>query len=328
MSDVKVLARWNGWCDPCDVDRPLLLAEHGPRGVGAWLHGVGIEDRTLHLTCGVCGQWQAVPQLEEDDPLTDAERAQIEKALREEQERLAAEAELEVLTPSVVRRPLFGRRRAVADAPTEVTDEVTELDSAVEQALTAVAEVAEAPEEPAELPEEAVERPSRFAFRRTPKVEAVEEVVAVDEVEEVTPEVVLAQDVVPARRSLFGGLRRTPKVEVEETEAEVVAEEAAPEPVRSVVPDAEDEPLARWAARERATVVPTLVPAIVSTALVPSRAGRPSPVDIPAPRTAAKPVSVPVPRTAPSPVRSISATDTALLTLLGEGLDVVSAGRR
>ena len=68
MSDVKLLALWDGWCDPCGLERPLALTEHGPRGVRAWLTGVGIEDRSLVLACEVCGQWQAVPQLEEDDP--------------------------------------------------------------------------------------------------------------------------------------------------------------------------------------------------------------------------------------------------------------------
>ena len=67
MSDVKLLAAWDGWCDPCATERPLVLVEVGPRGVKAWLGGVGIEDRTLSLTCRVCGQWQLVPQLEEDD---------------------------------------------------------------------------------------------------------------------------------------------------------------------------------------------------------------------------------------------------------------------
>jgi hypothetical protein len=68
MSDVKVLACWDGWCSPCGDDRPLTLLETGRRGLRSWLHGIGSEDRELTLTCRVCGQWQSVPQHEEDDP--------------------------------------------------------------------------------------------------------------------------------------------------------------------------------------------------------------------------------------------------------------------
>lgn len=68
MTDVKLLAAWDGWCDPCETERPLALTEHGDRGLRAWMRGVGVEDRSLVLTCRVCGQWQSVPQLEEDDP--------------------------------------------------------------------------------------------------------------------------------------------------------------------------------------------------------------------------------------------------------------------
>jgi len=70
VTDVKLLARWTGWCDPCETERPLVLTETGPRGLRAWLRGVGAEDRTLTLTCGVCGEWQDVPH-DEDDVLVD-----------------------------------------------------------------------------------------------------------------------------------------------------------------------------------------------------------------------------------------------------------------
>lgn len=66
MSPVKLLARWDGWCDPCQTERPLLLTEAGPRGLRAWLDGVGPQDRRLTLTCAVCGQWQLVSWDEED----------------------------------------------------------------------------------------------------------------------------------------------------------------------------------------------------------------------------------------------------------------------
>ena len=68
MTDVKVLAKWNGWCDPCEVERPLVLTEHGRRGARAWLSGIHHEDRGLHLTCLVCGLYQVVVRHEDDDP--------------------------------------------------------------------------------------------------------------------------------------------------------------------------------------------------------------------------------------------------------------------
>ena len=74
MSDVTVLARWTGWCDPCETERPLVLTETGERGLRAWLRGAGPQDRELTLTCGVCGEWQTVPHdeddLEEEGPLS------------------------------------------------------------------------------------------------------------------------------------------------------------------------------------------------------------------------------------------------------------------
>lgn len=66
MNDVRLIARWDGWCDPCETERPLLLTESGQRGLRAWLHGVGAEDRALILTCAVCGEWQAIDHDEAD----------------------------------------------------------------------------------------------------------------------------------------------------------------------------------------------------------------------------------------------------------------------
>jgi len=68
VTDVKLLALWTGWCDPCGEQRPLALTEHGRRGLRAWLAGVGTEDRTLLLACELCGVGQAVPRCESDDP--------------------------------------------------------------------------------------------------------------------------------------------------------------------------------------------------------------------------------------------------------------------
>jgi hypothetical protein len=66
VSEVKLLAKWTGWCDPCETERPLLLTRTGEHGLRAWLRGVGDEDRALRLTCRVCGEWQDVAWDEED----------------------------------------------------------------------------------------------------------------------------------------------------------------------------------------------------------------------------------------------------------------------
>lgn len=68
MTDIKLLALWTGWCDPCGEQRPLALTEHGRRGLRAWLGGVGAENRRLLLACELCGVGQAVPRHESDDP--------------------------------------------------------------------------------------------------------------------------------------------------------------------------------------------------------------------------------------------------------------------
>jgi hypothetical protein len=81
VTDVKLLARWDGWCDPCETERPLALTESGDHGLRAWLRGVGAEDRSLTLTCGVCGEWQSVPH-EEDDLAWDLPTSSPLSALR------------------------------------------------------------------------------------------------------------------------------------------------------------------------------------------------------------------------------------------------------
>lgn len=63
------VASWDGYCLPCDRDdRPLVLTRSGASGLRAWLAGIGDDERTLLLTCRICGQWQVVPLREQDDP--------------------------------------------------------------------------------------------------------------------------------------------------------------------------------------------------------------------------------------------------------------------
>lgn len=63
------VASWDGFCLPCDRDdRPLVLTRSGATGLRAWLAGIDDDERALVLTCRVCGEWQDVPRLEEDDP--------------------------------------------------------------------------------------------------------------------------------------------------------------------------------------------------------------------------------------------------------------------
>lgn len=61
MSSVAVVARWSGYCQPCDTDRPLVLTSHGQHGARAWLAGHGPEDRELAYSCEVCGRSEHVP---------------------------------------------------------------------------------------------------------------------------------------------------------------------------------------------------------------------------------------------------------------------------
>ena len=68
------VASWDGYCLPCGrEDRPLVLTRSGATGLRAWVAGIGDDDRTLLLTCRVCGEWQIVPLREEDDPETAVE---------------------------------------------------------------------------------------------------------------------------------------------------------------------------------------------------------------------------------------------------------------
>lgn len=67
-----VLARYEGWCAGCSAERPLALVEAGPRGVRAWLAGIGPEDRALSYCCLVCGRDEHVPLTEAEDVEHDA----------------------------------------------------------------------------------------------------------------------------------------------------------------------------------------------------------------------------------------------------------------
>lgn len=67
-----LLTRWNGYCAGCATERPLALVEAGPRGLRAWLAGIGPDDRALSYCCGVCGRVEHVPLTEAEDAEHDA----------------------------------------------------------------------------------------------------------------------------------------------------------------------------------------------------------------------------------------------------------------
>ncbi|MCW2668052.1 MAG: hypothetical protein JWN57_3014 [Frankiales bacterium] len=68
MSEVRLLSSWDGYCGPCDDERPLALTETGPFGFRAWRTGTRPADRVLTLICRLCGQWQIVARDEREDP--------------------------------------------------------------------------------------------------------------------------------------------------------------------------------------------------------------------------------------------------------------------
>ncbi|MDX6199378.1 MAG: hypothetical protein QOJ79_2529 [Actinomycetota bacterium] len=115
MKDVKTLASWTGWCDPCETERPLILTETGERGLAAWLRGVGDEDRSLTLTCRVCGEWQLVPY-DEPDVTDDEQPAAPLVALRPIGQRQIVLTKPKAFTPYPVVPLPAPRRRAQADA--------------------------------------------------------------------------------------------------------------------------------------------------------------------------------------------------------------------
>jgi hypothetical protein len=68
MSEVRLLSSWDGYCGPCDDERPLALTETGPFGLRAWRSGTRLADRVLTLTCRLCGHGQIVGRDEHQDP--------------------------------------------------------------------------------------------------------------------------------------------------------------------------------------------------------------------------------------------------------------------
>lgn len=68
MTDVALIASWTGYCAGCHSDGcRLLLVQHGPRGVLAWLAGVDADNRTLRYCCAACGRVEFVPATEAED---------------------------------------------------------------------------------------------------------------------------------------------------------------------------------------------------------------------------------------------------------------------
>lgn len=328
MSDVKLLATWDGWCDPCGTERPLVLVEIGPRGVRAFFGGVGIEDRTLNLTCRVCGQWQAVPQHEEDDELEPIEKLEVRAAVA-----IDPLATARTAARTAVRTALFAAAESepVEDEPAEPpARRASDVAPARPEAPAAEAPASEAPAtvEVTEV-KEVTEAPAAKALARWFAKKAADETAEVEDAEALDDSFVAAADVLPApRRRWFA--KKPAGTEVEAAEEVVVAEAEAP--VAPAVAAAAD-----------------TVPAILSVAVRPSapsvRVRPPAPRAVapdvempvrPAARglrptsvgTPAQTRQVPLARTYRSTVRAASATDTAPLALLAAGYDVVAAGAR
>ena len=352
MSDVKLLATWDGWCDPCGTERPLVLVEIGPRGVRAWLGGVGIEDRALNLTCRVCGQWQSVPQHEEDDELEPIEQIAVHTAVAIDPLATARTAvrtahfeapEVETAEAEPADPPA---RRAsdvapvLTEAPTPAVAEVAEVEIAEAPAAKALArwfakkaDIEAADVEEIDAPDAATDEaaedeapvsPKRRWFAKTAVTEAD---AAEEEVEEI--DTVLAEDVLPAAPKRRWFAKSTVDTEIEEPAAEVVAEvPAAPAAaekvpailslaVRSSAPSVSVRPPVRPAAPAPRAVAPDVEEPVRPAA----GSMRPTSVGTPAQTR-----QVPLPRTYRSTVRAASATDTAPLALLAAGYDVVAAG--
>jgi hypothetical protein len=328
VSDVKLLAAWDGWCDPCATERPLVLVEIGPRGLRSWLHGVGSEDRTLSLTCRVCGQWQLVPHLEEDDE-------PVEAAVDTPAAAVAAPAES---TPDTVISPVLASALIpVRTAAFDETGRVVASTPAAESVPRPRTEVQLLDEEP---PAEEAPAPRSRWFSRKAAVVVPAEEAPVAEVVETAAEQDAEQDAEPRTRWFSRKAAvQVPAEDAPVAEAAPVAETVEEAAEEAVEEDAEPvEPRVRWftrrttaqAAVTATTVTPAVAPRPVPRSIAPDveEPVRPHKVNPAAVRPLPQTRAIPVPRTYRAPISAPSATDTSPLALLAAGYDVVAAGTR
>ena len=324
MSDVKLLAAWDGWCDPCASERPLVLVEIGPRGLRSWLHGVGSEDRTLSLTCRVCGQWQLVPQLEEDDePVEAVAEAPV----------TAGSATAESSPDTVISPVLASALIPVRTAAFDETGRVVASTPVAESVARPRTEVLLAEEPPAE---EASAPRSRWFSRKPAADTSDEETPAVEAIEDV-PVAETAEPPAPRTRWF------SRKAAVDTSDEETPAEETPAVEALAVEPAAHEQaepaaPRARWFTRRTTaeavvtatTVTPAVAPRPVPRSIAPDveEPVRPHKVNPAAVRPLPQTRAIPVPRTYRAPISAPSATDTSPLALLAAGYDVVAAGTR
>lgn len=118
MTSHAPIAWYDGYCAQCSTDMPLVLVEHGPRGLRAWLSGVGHEDRTLSYCCRVCGR-------DEHVPATEAEDADYDLTLRRWPDTFLPVPAPEVIVlpePVVARRPSVDLRRLMDELALEAAE--------------------------------------------------------------------------------------------------------------------------------------------------------------------------------------------------------------
>jgi len=117
------VASWDGYCLPCGrEDRPLVLTRSGATGLRAWFAGIGDDERTLLLTCRVCGEWQVVPLREEDDS-----EVATEEVLGAAAPVVPMVPIVPVVRPAVARVPAAVRTRSPHTAPAAVAIPALEL---------------------------------------------------------------------------------------------------------------------------------------------------------------------------------------------------------
>jgi hypothetical protein len=303
VGDVKLLSRWDGWCDPCGTERPLLLTARGEFGPRAWLSGVGMEDRTLVLTCGVCGEWQLCPWDEEFPPETVAY--------------VEAGPEVVESTQAVVetRRRIFARSKP---AP-EITDpEITEPDIAnleiADQELPVPAEpaIVELPPMTADATADSAEEPAATTTRR-PSVR----------VEAVIPEIVDAE-LLRARARAEARAERAAAAHA--AAASAAAEQPTAEQPTAEQPTAE-QPTAEQPTAEQPTAE-NAYPTEPARTAAPHAKRRTSPLRHIVLQTASGPAAAAAVPALPSPRAASPEDQDQALHLLAEGLDLIaSAGR-